>query len=197
VWKSIAPPGQPSSGVDEVIYANDAGLPEYTDTLNGFFIYQLDTPVYVDGRFYIGWTQNSSFLLNVGFDRNYRVNGQELPNPNLFYNVKGYWQEASVPGTPMMRPIVGEKINLLSVKQPNSLDALVKIYPNPANTRINLETELELGQWQLSSIQGVKVLSGAEFVKDIAVDSLPSGVYLLRIATRDNQWITKKIIIQH
>src|SRR5690606_27028440 len=95
VWSKIAPVNQSSNGIDQLVYSLDAGRPIYTDSINGFHFYQFDSAVFVSGRFYVGWTQNSSFLLNVGLDRNYRNNGLELPNPNLFYNIGGSWKNAT------------------------------------------------------------------------------------------------------
>jgi len=73
IWSAIAPVGQPSSNLDVIAYSAESILPIYTDTINGFHLYLLDSAIYVSGRFYVGWQQSSSFLLNVGLDRNYKL----------------------------------------------------------------------------------------------------------------------------
>src|ERR1041385_2011255 len=61
--------------------------PHYTDSINGFYFYPLDTPKVIPaGNFYVGWFQFNNTLLRVGFDRNTNSNS------NMFYNVTGTWQ---------------------------------------------------------------------------------------------------------
>src|SRR5690606_21325400 len=117
----------------------DAGRPVYTDSINGFHLYMFDSAVYVSGRFYVGWTQNSSFLLNVGLDRNYKHNGQSIPHPNLYSNIGGSWRNATVPGTIMMRPVMGDMSEIpLQTHKIEQLPSII-VYPNPANQTFKLQ----------------------------------------------------------
>lgn len=54
------------------------------------------------GIFYIGLVQQSSGVINIGFDSS---------NDNreyTFYNVTGSWMQSQYPGSIMMRPVIGE-----------------------------------------------------------------------------------------
>src|SRR5690606_34174486 len=144
VWRKIAPVDQPSIGVDELVYSKEVGTPKYTDTLNGFHFYELDSAIYLEpGLFYVGWTQNTSFMVNVGLDRNFRLAGQEVRNPNLFYNVNGVWKQTTVLGTPMIRPVVGDRW-----PDPATVGMVEKtelrIYPNPAGAKVRIESGLPI-----------------------------------------------------
>ena len=70
----------------------------------------------------------------------------------------------------------------------------VKLYPNPVNDVLNIETALELQSVEIYNIQGQKVLSSNQ--KEINVSDLASGMYMVRIQDTDNNIATKKIVIK-
>ena len=82
----------------EVIYSQLNEKVEYSSNLLGFHTYMLDEPVPVNGIFYIGWEQQSSENLNLGYDR--FNNAQE----NIYYNSTGEWFQSIYNGALMMRP---------------------------------------------------------------------------------------------
>lgn len=200
VWQHIAPVGEPSGPKDVVLYSKEVGLPLYTDSINGFHIYMLDSAVFVTGRFFIGWTQSSTFLLNVGFDRNYRLAGQEVPNPNLYYNVQGKWQNATVPGTLMMRPVLGPMWPTpLGVNEEMSRTYPdMEVYPNPVTGGVvHFECAQPIEQVFLFGMDGKLLRSERGDIHQMNTENLPDGVYLLRLQTLNDAWISKKIIVRH
>ncbi|TNE82357.1 MAG: T9SS type A sorting domain-containing protein [Bacteroidetes bacterium] len=179
IWRSLAPVGQPNIGVDVLAHSFNAGLPTYTDTINGFHVYKLDTALYFDSKVYVGWTQNGAFMLNVGLDRNYRYQGQDTANPNVLYNVSGRWEQSSVSGTPMIRVHFGKAIpNPLSAGPQAKVNKAI-IFPNPSSTRIHIEGLDIIKHYQIFSIDGRMVMSGKD-TESIAIGELQTGIYFLR-----------------
>lgn len=70
----------------------------------------------------------------------------------------------------------------------------IKLYPNPANAILNIETALEIQSVEIYTIQGQKVVSSTE--KQINVSHLASGIYLVKTLDSNNKISTNKIIIQ-
>ena len=179
---------------------NQIGMrPEYTDKLNKFVRYNLDTPVYLKGAFYIGFTQTVEYLLNVGLDLN---TGNKL---KIFNNAdNGIWKTTEVlpPSTPMMRPVFRQKANPVSVTSPTSPQ--INAFPNPADNIIRISFNSAFPEsdniWiEISDISGrvVKKLL-AEHQTDIETGDLPEGLYFLRISNAfSGQTISSKIIINH
>src|SRR5690606_34711524 len=67
------------------------------------------------------------------------------------------------------------------------LDALLKIYPNPANDKLTIsaQNQIQLQQLTIYNVLGAKVfhqaLSGSQL--QISIAQLPAGVYQLRVQT--------------
>lgn len=196
IWKELAPVGQPSQNGTILLHTMSLGIPAYTDTINGFHLYRLDTAFYVSDKVFIGWTQSSSFMLNVGFDRNYRNNGQDTTNPNLFYNVGGKWETTSVNGTPMIRPHFGKYIpNPLSVSKKAEIKPL-KVYPNPSHSSVFVQSEDDLTNvnYQILGLNGQVLLNGQLQSNEIKLDNLKPGIYFLKLKAFDGSLRTTKIV---
>jgi hypothetical protein len=73
-------------------------------------------------------------------------------------------------------------------------------YPNPANNSIYIKFESAIAQQEvtqiiLENVIGELVFKATHFVDQISLDSLPNGIYTLKIISRENQ-ITEKFIKQ-
>ena len=66
----------------------------------------------------------------------------------------------------------------------------LKIYPNPTNGQVQIESESEIEWVNVFDISGRKVLTSKEQIIDLSY--LNSGIYIFKIKTR-NESITKKI----
>ena len=120
--------GTSSVAVNE-IYVNENGLLEqlYTD----FVTYRLDEPVAINGTFYVGFYQNHSVQLNLGFDQN--TDSRE----HFLYKTTNEWREPFLKGTPMVRPVIGAPIPVPEdIVERDCAEAVV--YPNPAATQITI-----------------------------------------------------------
>jgi hypothetical protein len=73
-------------------------------------------------------------------------------------------------------------------------DASVAVYPNPASDVMHVSTSLEVKELVLFDILGKRVLS-LENTKNLKVNHLNAGVYLLKIVTAKGS-LTKKVVIK-
>jgi hypothetical protein len=172
--------------------------PEYSDKLNKFVRYTLETPVFIKGTFYIGFTQTVEYLLNIGLDLN-------VSNKSRIFNNldNGIWNTTEIiPGTPMMHPVFRQNALVLS----NSLNASSNIvaYPNPADDYIKVSLIHEnqssrISRIELLDISGRLIKTYNPNQEDcLFTGDLVNGMYFLRMndpATGKDS--TKKIIINH
>jgi hypothetical protein len=77
----------------------------------------------------------------------------------------------------------------------------VKIYPNPCkNSRVNVEFKSHLiSEIQLTNIAGKVVLKKkfdfAEMKKQVQLNDIQNGMYLLQVKSTDNKKVVKKFIV--
>lgn len=73
----------------------------------------------------------------------------------------------------------------------------IKIFPNPANSIVNISSNKILDQITICNLLGENILNLNTDKKEISIDvsSLPKGIYLIR-TTAENNSITQKLIIQ-
>jgi hypothetical protein len=187
-----------NNGKPGTALVNQVGMrPVYSDKINQFHRYSLDSPVYIKGTFYIGFTQTVEKLLNVGLDLN-RSN-----MPKIFNNIKnGVWEATTkLPGTPMMRPVFKQDA-LLGTKFPSI--PLVTAWPNPANDFINISFDEAYSNSALSRVELIDISGrimrsiNPESERIISTGDLQNGMYFLRMTdSASKKSSTKKIIISH
>lgn len=195
VWSDLPAPNTVASGEQNLIARKVFGPPVYTDSINHFYTFLLDTPVYVPSRFFIGWQQANSFLLNVGLDRNYLNRGVDTTHPLLFYNVRSRWQPATVKGVPMIRPHLGKAWEIPLSQRPILPRISYRVYPNPASKTLHIQANGAY-DYSLSDIQGRIINSGTSPEHTIDVSELKPGIYLITIRFENGENAIEKIIIQ-
>ncbi len=170
----------------------------YRDAMGGFTRFELDTPRFLPkGKFYIGWVQNSTYMLNIGFDMNYPDNFGTAFNPELYYMTTGSWQVSGFPGTLMMRPVVG-LTKPVGIQKPNTSKAnTLRVYPNPAHTLLYIElpTNSE-NHLTVMNMQGKLVIDQMLDGNVLNVETLSKGIYILNIfdPSKNTNYTTKFII---
>lgn len=203
VWQSISEPPANNDDNDVVLRSVNLASALYTDSINQFVDIVFDTAVPINsGNFYIGWKQNIPFMLNVGYDNNYQYNFTSGRNPNLFYNLNGYWESVSstITGAPMMRPILGAPIPKPSTSIRQSYKPLPKfeIYPNPSesNKIAYLSYDNQIVKLDVLDINGriLKHLQN-DSITEVSLDGLNSGIYFIQILDNFGNILTKKLII--
>lgn len=80
----------------------------------------------------------------------------------------------------------------LSISEVGLNNISLNVYPNPTNSKINIQTSHSINKIDIYNMLGAKVLSTNQ--KTIDVSELQTGMYLLKIQTENNQQITKRFI---
>jgi len=180
VWRKLSPIGG-TDNQDELIYEFPVDHPVYRDSINHFHYFFFDSSIYLPaGQYYVGWMQTMPYVLNVGYDNNYRYNNSEGRNPYLFYNLLGSWEYAdySVKGTPMIRMLFGQSedflFNVSDVPKVN-----IKIYPNPTSDFIHVNSDQPqlIDHYRICNAQGQTLRLSQ--MPTIGVYDLPNGVYYI------------------
>jgi hypothetical protein len=162
-----------------VLYTREDVIVEQGNGINGFYTYTLPEGVVVNDVFYVGWKQRSESFLNAGYDINTPNAGKQ------FYWLNGEWSQSQVPGSIMIRPVVGSALIVTSVHDtPVKNKSLMTIWPNPAGDYINIDP----GDLQLSGSSYITItdLNGHELIKvlfnnKVDISSLKNGMYFLVI----------------
>ena len=160
-------------------YSRIGMRPVYTDSLNRFHRYELDSVISVADTFYIGWTQTVDKLINIGFDRN-RNN-----NHRIYYTSGGTWNTSVFQGSLMLRPVVSMTPLIYSTR-PVPYREMYSVYPNPTKDYLFIESsEPNYGgprYLNITDLSGRLILH--ENLSDrtsINVSGLRSGMYLVSI----------------
>ncbi len=164
----------------ELIYEQEA-MVEPGNEINSFKTIVLDDPVEIEEYFHVGWTQQSETFLNVSLDMN------TPPEGRRHYYLNGSWTESEVPGSLMIRPVIGDKILASGITDiENNQPAGLKIWPNPVESILYIDTN-EYQQYRNINIiiydnSGRKIMS-LESKDSIDVSRLPQGIYTLHISS--------------
>lgn len=176
----------------DLLYIKENQKPLFGNELFEFQTYYLDEPLPVQGTFYVGWIQQTSNNLNLGFDASNDVSDK------IFYNVTGEWVNSSYKGALMIRPLLGKKIgeqppekatsanNFLIVPNP-SKDGKFEIqlqYLTPGNNKPQLvipdnEREKQI-IIEIFTLSGQKVFTST-YKPEFALEHLKNGIYLVSI----------------
>lgn len=193
-WQEIAN----GSGKSNKVLYRQAAVPKYESGINGFTTYNFDTLMVLPaGDFYIGWQQNSKFILNVGWDENQA--NESAATPEIFYDLLGSWEALppSFKGALMMRPLIGKEIPKY-VKVETALkinDFQAKVYPNPTNGNFTIETE-NLNSVKIFDMQGKLIIESLNFENKHTFEILSKGLYICILTNEFQQQKTLKVIIE-
>ncbi|MBL4715801.1 MAG: hypothetical protein COC01_04445 [Bacteroidetes bacterium] len=173
VWTSLDP--------EVKVFEQPAVKPIYENELNRFHYYKLDTvEILIQDTFYLGWKQTTTDVLNIGLDKNTDANS------NMFYNVGGDWLNSTIPGSWMIRPLLGDTLPPgLSVKEDIIEQGKILLYPNPATNYLHIYAEFENfnnGQTTLTIFNSIgnQVYSN-NYSKRISLEGFDSGIYFLKL----------------
>lgn len=163
---------------------------------NGFTYFLLnDTIVPLPaGDFFVGWYQNQTFKLNVGFDVN-------LDNKSrTYYRTSGVWDTLAIPGTLMIRPVVGKPLfkDQIGIEEyrPN---ASINVYPNPSSEIIyySIPENCKVATIRIIDIAGKLVYNTTNITSNqIDINNFAAGLYFMQfISDESPQPVTKKFIV--
>lgn len=189
VWTSLEP--------EVAVYEELGYVPNYTDSLNEYRMYQLENPIVISGDFYVGVMQTTSDNLNIGFDRNTEIgwNTGSMSNDLLKYNINGTWHNSLYKGALMMRPVFGEKVPYGVGIETANLKTQVSVYPNPANDLLNIESEnIDNISIEIYDLSGRSILK-EKSSKQVNISALSPGYYILNIYENSELLNKEKLII--
>ncbi len=154
--------------------------------------YQLDTPIFVQDTFFIGFAQATNEFLAVGLDKN-NDTGSEM-----FFNVSGQWRPNEfVEGSFLMRPRFDKEIAANFNPSGGEAREIIDVFPNPSTGRFyiaadvnSLEVYDNYGNRQLFSTE--------EKDRGVWVDLSrnKNGIYLLKFFSNGKP-VAKRVVLQN
>jgi hypothetical protein len=187
IWNSLSP--------ESIQHQNFTfSSPEYRhDGLYYFVEYPLDSVIYVEGTIYIGWTQTNNVAMNLGLDRN-RNNGNRIT-----YNVSGTWQNSTVEGSLMMRPVMVAAVDPWAGMEEFDTDE-VQLYPNPASEGFNIRMPNDVSDATVEMLDALgRVVKQDRFRNNMFVpaEGLSEGLHMVRIIGDDGSVMAvTRVIVQ-
>ena len=155
---------------------------------NNFIHVPLDQGILVKDKFLVGWKQNSTAAIGVGFDKNSDSGGK------IFYNTAGTWvQSTDLHGNLMIRPVFGNKE--LGVFTGLEEEKRVFVYPNPNRGVFFLPASSQGVQLMDVAGRRISVVEENSFEqKQISISNPSPGLYLVRYFN-DSQWHSEKVVV--
>ena len=185
VWKQLGD----SLRSDSVMFRGNYSVQASTE-IGATNAYVLDTPIFVQDTFYIGFEQGTNEFLGVGLDKN-TDSGEKL-----FFNVDGNWrQNEFVQGSLLMRPRFDKTIAATFTPENNGNTIVPPVFPNPSRGVIRIQGIFR--QMEIYDHRGLKVPFSITHTNDqthIDLSKNPKGIYLLRIMENGARF-TKRLII--
>lgn len=170
----------------------------YTNQHNYFHHYTINDTVLniASENIWIGWVQQPSLNPDLGFSIGF--DKRTDASSKLFYNIGSTWNQSSIPGTVMMRPVFGDPYNWVGVTEKPATQQ-VNLYPNPSTGNVYLE-ESVAGQWKKAQINvydlsGRNVYTTTGYNGLLSLGHLQSGTYILRIDSSEGIW-TQRLVLQ-
>ena len=99
---------------------------------SAFYRYVLEHNVVVDGSIFVGFVQEGSDYMNIGFDRSFNSADR------IYYYTSDTWQQSFLSGSLMIRPCFGQSA-IVSIASAESENVTLTLYPNPADREVRID----------------------------------------------------------
>ncbi len=176
---------------ESVLYQNSYSVLR-SEGIGDMRSYELDTPIYVQDTFFIGFIQATNEFLAVGLDK-HNDSGSEM-----FYNVSGQWQPNEfVEGSFLMRPRFDKEIARNFPNQGGEAIADINIFPNPSTGRFYIPGEVK--QVQVFDNYGNRqpfFLDDRQRGIWVDLSKNKKGIYLLKFFI-DGKPVAKRVILSN
>lgn len=186
VWSSLNP---------EVIIRQNYtySSPEYLPWGPDHFVdYPLDSAVWVEGTFYVGWTQTNAIRMNLGLDVN-RDNADRI----FYQSGTTSFFPTSQHGSLMMRPVFRSNCDPYAGITEPVMNGTATLYPNPANASFSIDTD-DAAVIDLLDATGRQVRRWNAGEAPFDVRDLRNGFYLVRAFEGSGRATsTARLIVQH
>ncbi len=192
VYSALA--GVNGAPADIAIDSTDFINPAYADSVNHFWYYTFDKPLWLpSGTFFAGTYQplgGGSDSIYFGLDVN-RVGAN-----HAYFNVLGNWSPSLVSGAIMMRPLLGRYVSGSYVDDVTADADIWKVFPNPAHNEVQFSLREDVPvTYRLTDMQGHTLMTGtAENGSRIDISRLPAGMYFVNLVSRSIPSTPQKII---
>jgi hypothetical protein len=198
-----------NAGIQVRVWKDAGGLPGemYNDSAmwqrpvfshNGFDVfqrYQLASPITFSAStvFYVGVWQQLAYPLYVGYDLNTDHHTQVFyRTPNNTFGSTG-WNVAGFKGSLMIRPVFGDSLRAVGVKNFVETKEKTVVYPNPATNEIFASSASGVTRMTICDMLGNVLLD--EKVSRLNTSSLSNGVYLVKTITASGHTDVQKLFI--
>lgn len=153
--------------------------------------YELDTPVFVQDTFYIGFQQATNEFLAVGLDKNNDTGDR------MHFNVSGEWRDNEfVTGSFLMRPRFDKTVADNFVPA-NVIPQPPNIYPNPSSGTIFIQGSIQsLQVFDNWGQQGFFTIKEEDEGIQVDLSKNKKGIYLLKFF-KEGTLFTKRIILNN
>ena len=171
------------------IYSLNNQRPIWNDSvMYAFSEYTFSEIVKVNTTFYVGIRQQYTKSINIGFDAS--ADSRQYN----FYDAGEGWKNSSFPGSIMIRPIMGRNPDLII--NPDQNDNSIELYPIPARDVVRIEgiDDTEYKDIVIFDLTG-RLVKQYAYSKELNINDLPDGVYLLRAIRKDGSHKTSKLLI--
>lgn len=190
VWSSLSP---------EVIQHQNFSFstPIYKqEGLNRFVEYPLDSTIYVEGTFWVGFTQTNAVRLNLGFDRNRNTQSR------ISYRVGQDWLTTSFQGSLMMRPVFVAAVDpFIGMEEREREEDALLLVPNPAQDSFSIRFASAEPGAQVHVVDGLgRTVHSGRLAADATVPTVawPNGPYLVRVLDGSGSAVGHaRLIVQH
>ncbi|MBK6830968.1 MAG: T9SS type A sorting domain-containing protein [Flavobacteriales bacterium] len=191
VWNSLTP--------ENIIWQNFSfSAPEYRlDGIDHFVEYPLDSTIWVEGTFYVGWVQPNNVRMNLGFDRN--RNNQN----KIFYRTTTTFQPFPVEGSLMMRPVfVAATDPFAGIDDGGSASSprQLTLVPNPANDAVLVRCDDAMPGSIVQCLDATgRLVKQESWMANRAMEigHLNPGMYIVRLVDREgNPLAQERLLIQ-
>ena len=138
---------------------------------------------------YWGPEEGGDEQLDLGYEAITATQASYNTTENQRYNVTAIWdgRETELSNTIYLGPSV-------DIEEATTTNQDIKVYPNPVRDRLILNSD-GIQQVSLYTITGVRVFESTANHSEVEVDmtSLPQGLYILRVLTKDGN-VARKVI---
>lgn len=176
----------------EMLYDMSDQIPAHAANTEEFVTYYIDEGLPIEGTFYVGFYQNHSVQLNLGFDQN------TDSRAHWVYKTANEWREPFLKGTPMVRPVVGAAIEHTGIIENEPTH--ITLYPNPATDRLHLVVpeNSQATTYRIYDSFGRVIMQNAFSGKEseISISHLATGVYFIQFVNNQQIIDTEKFIKQ-
>jgi Concanavalin A-like lectin/glucanases superfamily/Secretion system C-terminal sorting domain len=157
-----------------------------------------DCALYVNGVFF-NKISNDSFITQFGrFHTKVSVgggldgSGNEQTNKRFrgIIDELYFYNRALTPGEVLA--VMNNTNQTLGSTSFNAKNLKFNLFPNPANSILNIDLATELKSVEIYSLQGQKVLSATE--KQINISGLSSGIYIVKVIDKNSAVATQKLV---